>query len=99
MAQPDGPAPLPDPTGWGTHVLAVEVAPDGALWVGTYGQGIYVSRELLARRAPRMVGWLSVEHPFSFDNRRVRLLSSARRYELGCPSFAPIFALGPPSST
>jgi murein DD-endopeptidase MepM/ murein hydrolase activator NlpD len=45
MAQPDGPAPLPDPTGWGTHVLAVQVAPDGALWVGTYGQGIYVSRD------------------------------------------------------
>jgi murein DD-endopeptidase MepM/ murein hydrolase activator NlpD len=45
MAQPDGPAPLPDPTGWGTHVLALEVAPDGALWVGTYGQGIYVSRD------------------------------------------------------
>jgi selenocysteine lyase/cysteine desulfurase len=35
-----------------------------------------------------------VERPFSFDNRQVRLLSSARRHELGCPSFAPIFALG-----
>ncbi len=46
MAQPDGaPVALPDPTGWGTHVLALEVAPDGALWVGTYGQGIYVSRD------------------------------------------------------
>jgi murein DD-endopeptidase MepM/ murein hydrolase activator NlpD len=46
MAQPDGaPAPLPDPTGWGTHLLALEVAPDGAIWVGTYGQGIYVSRD------------------------------------------------------
>lgn len=46
MAQPEGAAsPLPDPTGWGTHVLALEVAPDGAIWVGTYGQGIYVSRD------------------------------------------------------
>ncbi|MGH7565585.1 MAG: peptidoglycan DD-metalloendopeptidase family protein, partial [Gemmatimonadota bacterium] len=47
MAQPEGSqaAPLPDPTGWGTHVLALEVAPDGAVWVGTYGQGIYVSRD------------------------------------------------------
>ncbi len=46
MAQPDGsPAPLPDPSGWGTHLLALEVAPDGAVWVGTYGQGIYVSRD------------------------------------------------------
>jgi murein DD-endopeptidase MepM/ murein hydrolase activator NlpD len=47
MAQPEDPAvaQLPDPTGWGTHVLALEVAPDGAIWVGTYGQGIYVSRD------------------------------------------------------
>ncbi|MFN2382656.1 MAG: peptidoglycan DD-metalloendopeptidase family protein [Gemmatimonadota bacterium] len=36
---------MPDSSGWGTHVLAVEVAPDGAVWVGTFGQGIYVSRD------------------------------------------------------
>ena len=36
---------LPDPSGWGTQVLAVAVAPDGAVWVGTYGDGIYVSRD------------------------------------------------------
>lgn len=40
-----GEAPLPDPTDWGTHILAVATAPDGAVWVGTYGQGIYVSRD------------------------------------------------------
>ena len=46
MAQAADPqTPLPDPSGWGTHVLAVEVAPDGAIWVGTYGLGIYVSRD------------------------------------------------------
>ena len=38
-------SPLPDPSGWGTQVLAVAVAPDGAVWVGTYGDGIYVSRD------------------------------------------------------
>lgn len=38
-------SPVPDSSGWGTHVLAVERAPDGAVWVGTYGQGIYVSRD------------------------------------------------------
>lgn len=32
---------LPDSTGWGTHVLAVARDPQGALWVGTYGDGIY----------------------------------------------------------
>ncbi|MBW8771766.1 MAG: M23 family metallopeptidase [Gemmatimonadetes bacterium] len=34
--------PLPDSTGFGVPVLAVAKAPDGALWVGTYGRGIYV---------------------------------------------------------
>jgi len=45
MAQPEMPAlaTLPDPDGWGTHVLATATAPDGAVWVGTYGHGIYVS--------------------------------------------------------
>ena len=34
--------PLPDSTGFGVPVLTVTKAPDGALWVGTYGRGIYV---------------------------------------------------------
>ncbi|MBA2564088.1 MAG: M23 family metallopeptidase [Gemmatimonadetes bacterium] len=42
---PAAAAPLPDSSGWGTHVLAVAQAPEGAVWVGTYGQGIYVSRD------------------------------------------------------
>jgi murein DD-endopeptidase MepM/ murein hydrolase activator NlpD len=33
--------PLPDNTGWGVHVLAVARDARGAIWVGTYGQGIY----------------------------------------------------------
>ncbi len=36
--------PLPDPTGWGTPVLALGRGRDGAIWAGTYGQGIYVLR-------------------------------------------------------
>ncbi|HEX7918514.1 MAG TPA: two-component regulator propeller domain-containing protein, partial [Gemmatimonadales bacterium] len=38
-------APLPDSTGFGVPVLAVAKAPDGALWVGTYGRGIYVLKQ------------------------------------------------------
>ena len=34
--------PLPDTTGAGVHVLAVARAPDNAVWVGTYGQGMFV---------------------------------------------------------
>jgi murein DD-endopeptidase MepM/ murein hydrolase activator NlpD len=33
--------PLPDSSGWGVHVLAAARDPGGALWVGTYGQGVY----------------------------------------------------------
>jgi hypothetical protein len=33
--------PFPDSTGWGVHVLAVARDPRGAVWVGTYGQGIF----------------------------------------------------------
>ena len=35
---------LPDSSGWGVHVLAITRAPDNAIWVGTYGQGIFVLR-------------------------------------------------------
>ncbi|HEY7684840.1 MAG TPA: M23 family metallopeptidase [Gemmatimonadales bacterium] len=36
--------PIPDSSGWGVQVLASAQAPDGALWFGTYGQGILVLR-------------------------------------------------------
>ena len=36
--------PLPDSSGWGVHVLALARAPDSSIWVGTYGQGIFVRR-------------------------------------------------------
>jgi murein DD-endopeptidase MepM/ murein hydrolase activator NlpD len=39
------PPVLPDTT-WGTHVLAVARSPrDRTLWVGTYGRGIFVTRQ------------------------------------------------------
>ena len=37
--------PLPDTTGFGVHVLALARAPDNAVWVGTYGQGLFVLRQ------------------------------------------------------
>ena len=39
------PPPLPDSSGWGSHVLALARAQDGAVWAGTFGEGIYVSRD------------------------------------------------------
>ena len=37
--------PLPDSSGWGVQVLAIARGPDSAIWVGTYGQGIFVLRK------------------------------------------------------
>jgi len=34
--------PLPDSAGWGVHVLTIARDPRGAVWVGTYGEGMYV---------------------------------------------------------
>ena len=35
---------LPDSTGFGVHVLTLARAPDSTIWVGTYGEGIFVLR-------------------------------------------------------
>lgn len=59
-----------------------------------YGAGfVYVSRDLL-KRPPRTLGWRSVRDPFAFNNRAGVPVGTARRYELGCPAFPGIFALG-----
>jgi murein DD-endopeptidase MepM/ murein hydrolase activator NlpD len=47
--------PLPDSTGWGVHVLTAARDAQGALWVGTYGAGIY-------RLPPGADRWLSIRH-------------------------------------
>lgn len=72
------------------------LASAGHKWLcAGYGAGLlYVHRPLLASRPPRAIGWLSVEDPFSFDNRRFRVRPQASRIEMGCPPFAGIFALG-----
>src|SRR5690606_40564639 len=36
------PAPLPNPDGWGIHVLTIKRSPLGATWVGTFGEGIFI---------------------------------------------------------
>ena len=65
---------LPDPTGWGVHILAMDRAPDGSLWVGTYGDGIFVLRPGAAQwenlrsssdSASRSISWNFV-HAFAF---------------------------------
>lgn len=61
-----------------------------------YGSGfVYISKELLAASRPRSIGWLSVQDPYGDRNDEVHLRHDvSARSELGCPSFAGIFALG-----
>jgi selenocysteine lyase/cysteine desulfurase len=68
----------------------------GHKWLGAgYGAGfLFIRGGLLLERPPRTVGWMSVEHPFAFNNREFTVLSGNRRTEVGCPAFGPIFALG-----
>jgi len=72
------------------------LAVGGHKWLcAGYGASfVYIARELLEKHPPRTAGWLSVEDPYSFENRAVRLRQGNRRTELGCPPFGPIFALG-----
>ncbi len=59
--------PLPDSSGWGVHVLALARGLDSSIWVGTYGQGIFVLR-------PRATSWEHIQsssdtaqHAISWD--------------------------------
>ncbi|HEY6108780.1 MAG TPA: two-component regulator propeller domain-containing protein, partial [Gemmatimonadales bacterium] len=70
-------APLPDSSGWGVHVLAIARAPDSSIWVGTYGQGIFVLRKdrsaweqirSSADTAAHSISWDFV-HAFGFGSR------------------------------
>jgi selenocysteine lyase/cysteine desulfurase len=72
------------------------LATAGHKWLcAGYGAGFcYVSKALLEKHPPRAAGWMSATNPFAFDNRRIDLLPSHARTEVGCPPFGPIFALG-----
>ena len=50
------------------------LATGGHKWLcAGYGAGfLYVRRELIEKRPPRAIGWMSVEDPLAFDNRRGR---------------------------
>src|SRR6478735_6675696 len=63
---------LPDSAGFGVPVLAVTKAPDGSLWVGTYGRGIYILnagdstwRRLVTSDAPGAISFDFI-HAFAF---------------------------------
>ena len=55
LASPQSLPPLPDTTGFGVHVLAIARAPDKAIWVGSYGAGVFVLR-------PGASSWEQLRH-------------------------------------
>jgi selenocysteine lyase/cysteine desulfurase len=60
-----------------------------------YGGGIlYMNRKWIRKFRPQSAGWRSVQHPEEFNNRKSILKRDASRYELGCPPFPHIFAIG-----
>jgi cysteine desulfurase / selenocysteine lyase len=90
-SQSAGALPI-DVRAFGIDALAV----GGHKWMcAGYGTGFaYISKEILARRPPRAIGWMSGANPFGFDPRHIDLLPTNQRSELGCPAFPSIFALG-----
>ena len=68
----------------------------GYKWT-TSGYGIaamYVSRELLRQGRTPLAGWWSARDPEAVINDRLNLKDTAAVFEVGCPHFAGIFALG-----
>jgi selenocysteine lyase/cysteine desulfurase len=72
------------------------LATAGHKWLcAGYGAGFcYIRKGLLEARPARAIGWMSGKRPFAFDNRRVDVVDTNARTEVGCPPFAQIFALG-----
>jgi selenocysteine lyase/cysteine desulfurase len=60
-----------------------------------YGIGVmYVARELLQSARVPVAGWWSARDPEAVINDRLDLKPTAAVFEVGCPHFAGIFALG-----
>jgi selenocysteine lyase/cysteine desulfurase len=60
-----------------------------------YGIGVmYVSRDLLRNARVPAAGWWSARDPEAVVNDRLELKDTAAVFELGCPHFAGIFAIG-----
>ena len=74
---------LPDSSGWGVHVLAIARAPDSAVWVGTYGQGIFVLRKGAGSAEQGAGGW-----------ERIRSSDDTSKHSISW-DFVHAFAFGP----
>src|SRR5881392_1059740 len=53
---------------------------------------LYAREELTRSLAPQIAGWFSHKNQFAFDPRALELHEDARRFELGTPSLAAVYA-------
>ena len=66
----------------------------GLKWLlgGTGIVFLYVRDEVIRRLEPRISGWFGQRDQFAFDPRTLTLHDDARRFELGTPSLAAVYA-------
>jgi kynureninase len=66
----------------------------GLKWLlgGTGIVFLYVRQELARRLAPAIAGWFGHRNQFAFDPHSLELHDDARRFELGTPSLAAVYA-------
>lgn len=75
--------------------LGVDVYISGSLKWLLGGPGLafmWVRRELIQELKPTFTGWFANAHQFDFDPRRFAFREDARRFEVGTPSMASVFA-------
>src|SRR5882724_10262803 len=75
--------------------VPVDVKAAGGLKWLLGGPGIvllYVRDEVARRLAPGIVGWFGHKNQFAFDPRALELHDDARRFELGTPALAAVYA-------
>ena len=77
------------------HAAGADFLTAGGLKWLLGGPGIvflYVREELAGRLEPTVAGWFSHREQFAFDPRALTLHPDARRFELGTPALAAIYA-------
>ncbi len=75
--------------------LGIDVYISGSLKWLLGGPGLaffYVRRDLISRLNPRFAGWFGNAYQFQFDPGRFAFREDARRFELGTPANAAVFA-------
>src|SRR6266568_2649690 len=77
------------------RAAGVDVLTAGGLKWLLGGPGIvfaYIKEELARRLEPTIAGWFGHRDQFAFDSRRLAFHDDARRFELGTPALAAVYA-------